>query len=161
MTHSQGLQRLQTLWWGWRTLQMCIHVAAGLAPASPRRDGFMQTPHLLLGLWAARPSCSPWSCWLRCLLDLVRTWWDGGPGGSLTRDGSPSVSHGGCLWPPCFWGVRLPPHGSSHGASGWVYAGFWQGCLKALIEKEKEGKKVFNTFFLYFFLYLFFNLLVT
>lgn len=82
-------QRLQTRCWGCKRLQMCIYVAAGLDPVSPWRDGSMQTFSglcLVLVLWAARPCVE-----VRCLQDLSRTWWDGGPGGSSSRDNSPSV----------------------------------------------------------------------
>lgn len=102
-----------------------------------------------LVLRAARPFCRAWSCWLRFARlgqDLVRC----GPGGSLTRDGSPSVSDGGCLWPSCFWGVSLPPHGYRHtspGASVWVYPGFCQGCLKAFLKKAKKERTFLIPFF--------------
>lgn len=72
-----GAQGLQALWWGWRRLQMCIYTAAGLDTASPQGDGFVQTSILSQSpteLWAARLFCSAWSCWLRCLLGLVRVW---------------------------------------------------------------------------------------
>lgn len=140
-----------------KVTDMCLHICR-IRPCQPMERWFRtDTPLVLVSswmlvLWAARPLCRTWCCWLRCLLDLVRTRWGGEPGGRVTRDGSPSVCDGGCLWPSLwpFWGVRLPPHGCRHtspGALVWVYLGFWQGCLQALIDKAKEGKKVFNTFF--------------
>lgn len=160
MTHSQGLKDFRHIVEAGEGCRCAFYVAAESDPVSPWRDGSMQTfpcPDLwlMLVLWAT-PCWNTWGCWVRCFQDLSRTWWDEGPGGSLSRDNSPSVAEGGCLWPAWFWGQRLPPHGFGHTNSGlsfWVYPGFWQGCLEPLIQKAKEGKKIFLTpFFLYFFL---------
>lgn len=154
MTHSQGLKGCRD------TTEMCIYVAAGLDPVSPWRDGSMHTflcpgLWLMLVLWAARPCCSTWSCWVRCFQDLSGTWWDEGPGGGLSRDNSPSVAEGGCWWPAWFSGQRLPPHGYGHTSPGSFFGfilDFGKDALNLWYRKQRKERKFLTPFSLYLFL---------